>query len=244
MKNIFGVLTLVLVFMSSCSVGRQSINHPNSNKSISANTDNTMQTNTNNSVPTYTIETSMGNIKVLLYEETPLHKANFERLIEEQTLDSTLFHRVIKDFMIQGGDPDTRPAVLRMTRSVEKDREMIAAEFNPKLIHKKGALAAARTGDHMNPEKKSSPFQFYIVQGRVFAPEQLDAMQAMGGFSWTEEQKEIYTTIGGTPHLDGGYTVFGEVVEGLEIMEQIANVETGNMDRPVENVYILRIVKD
>lgn len=183
----------------------------------------------------YTIETSLGNIKVILYDETPLHKANFEKFVEEGTYSGTIFHRVIEGFMIQGGDPETVDSTF-----VE---ETIPAEFRSNLIHKKGALAAARMGDSVNPEKRSS-VQFYIVQGRTYSEEELKNMEDYSGKLWTAVQKETYKVIGGTPFLDREYTVFGEVTEGLDIVDKIAAVQTGVANRPIEEVVILRIVKD
>ncbi|MDR1583834.1 MAG: peptidylprolyl isomerase [Prevotellaceae bacterium] len=192
---------------------------------------------------TYTIATTLGNIKIRLYENTPLHKANFERIVEEQVYDSVLFHRVIQHFMIQGGDPATKPDG-NGKASVYEERETIPAEFLAENFHKKGALAAARTGDYVNPEKRSSPVQFYIVQGKPYAEEELKYLEDFGGKSWTPEQKEVYKTIGGTPFLDNEYTVFGEVVEGLEIVDSIAAVPTQPGDRPISDVRIIRVVKD
>ncbi|MDR1368937.1 MAG: peptidylprolyl isomerase [Dysgonamonadaceae bacterium] len=188
-------------------------------------------------VQTYTIETTSGNIQIRLYENTPLHKANFEKLVAEQVYDSVLFHRVIQNFMIQGGNPATKnPAYV--------EGETIPAEFLPENIHKKGALAAARMGDFVNPEKRSSPVQFYIVQGKTYGDDELQYMESSGGKSWAPEQKEVYKTQGGTPFLDMDYTVFGEVVSGLDVVDKIAAVPTLPGDRPLNDVYILRIVKD
>jgi peptidyl-prolyl cis-trans isomerase B (cyclophilin B) len=192
---------------------------------------------------TYTIATTLGDIKIRLYENTPLHKANFERLVAEQVYDSLLFHRVIQHFMIQGGDPATKPAN-KGEMPLYEERETIPAEFLAGNFHKKGVLAAARTGDYVNPEKRSSPTQFYIVQGKTCTEEELKYLEEFGGKSWTPEQKEIYKTIGGTPFLDNEYTVVGEVVEGLDVVDSIAAVPTQPGDRPVEDVRIIRIVND
>jgi peptidyl-prolyl cis-trans isomerase B (cyclophilin B) len=186
---------------------------------------------------TYTIETTLGNIQIKLYENTPLHKANFEKLVTEQVYDGTIFHRVIQNFMIQGGNPATKD-------STYVEGETIPAEFLPENIHKKGALAAARMGDFVNPEKRSSPTQFYIVQGKTYTDEELTSMENYNGKSWTPEQKEIYKTAGGTPFLDKDYTVFGEVTGGLDIVDKIAAVPTIPGDRPVTDVRIVRIVKN
>ena len=188
-----------------------------------------------NKAQTYTIETSLGNMKVVLYEETPLHKANFEKFVEDGTYNGTIFHRVIEGFMIQGGDPGTVDPTF-----VE---ETIPAEIRPNLIHKKGALAAARKDESVNPEKRSS-VQFYIVQGKTYTEGELRETTEYNGKSWNNLQKEIYKVIGGAPFLDRGYTVFGEVVEGLDIIDRIAAVQTGPGDRPVQDVKIIRIVKN
>jgi peptidyl-prolyl cis-trans isomerase B (cyclophilin B) len=187
---------------------------------------------------TYTIETSLGNIKVKLYENTPLHQANFEKLVKEQVYDSVLFHRIIEGFMIQTGDPGTKPGV---NRAAIIEGETIPAEFTAENIHKKGALAAARTGDQVNPEKRSSPTQFYIVQGRSYTDDELNRLEAFYGKSWTAEQKEIYKTLGGAPFLDQDYTVFGEVTEGLDVVDKIAALPTGRGDFPLSDIRIISI---
>jgi peptidyl-prolyl cis-trans isomerase B (cyclophilin B) len=186
---------------------------------------------------TYTIETALGSIEIKLYDNTPLHKANFEKLVENQVYDGVLFHRIIQNFMIQGGDPATKG-------SDYVEGETIPAEFVPENFHKKGALAAARTGDMVNPEKRSSPTQFYIVQGKTYTDDELKYFEEYGGKSWTAEQKEIYKTVGGTPFLDQDYTVFGEVVNGLDVLDKIAAVPTLPNDRPVENISIIKVVKN
>ncbi len=188
----------------------------------------------------YTIETNLGNIKVELYENTPLHKANFKKLVEDHTYDGVLFHRIIDGFMIQTGDPLTK-AGADAANFVEGEK--IPAEFIAENIHKKGALAAARIGDHVNPEKKSSPTQFYIVQGRTFSEEELSNMEDFGGKYWTPAQKEIYKTVGGTPFLDKDYTVFGEVIEGLDVVDKIAAQPTNARDYPLSDIRIIRIKK-
>lgn len=193
---------------------------------------------------TYTIETSLGNIKIKLYDSTPLHKANFEQLVEQQFYDSVTFHRVINEFMIQGGDPASKPASMKEKMNLADYEKTIPAEIQKENYHKKGALAAARMGDQVNPEKRSSFTQFYIVHGKTYSDNELKDMEAYFGRYWTDEQKEVYKTLGGTPFLDNEYTVFGEVVEGLGIVNQIAAVATGAMDRPIEDVYIIRVVKD
>lgn len=237
------------------------------------------------------LETTMGNITVALYNETPKHRDNFIKLVKEGVYDSTLFHRVIKQFMIQAGDPDSKNASDTAMLGSGDVGYTIPAEFNPKFFHKKGVLAAARQGDDVNPEKASSGCQFYIVTGRKFTEPQLlgmenkineqreealfdslarqhmkeiykmrkagdnagllelqDTLEAQAReladkeekFRFTPEQIKAYSTVGGAPHLDGSYTVFGEVTEGMEVMENIEIAKTNRADRPVENIRILK----
>lgn len=237
------------------------------------------------------LETTMGNITVALYNETPKHRDNFIKLVKEGVYDSTLFHRVIKQFMIQAGDPDSKNASDTAMLGSGDVGYTIPAEFNPKFFHKKGVLAAARQGDDVNPEKASSGCQFYIVTGRKFTEPQLlgmenkineqreealfdslarqhmkeiykmrkagdnagllelqDTLEAQAReladkeekFRFTPEQIKAYSTIGGAPHLDGSYTVFGEVTEGMKVVENIEIAKTNRADRPVENIRILK----
>lgn len=188
------------------------------------------------SEPIVLISTSYGDIKVKLYNETPLHRDNFLELVRSGKYDGSIFHRVIDKFMIQGGGNASLGTI--------DDRPMIPAEINPKFIHKKGALAAARTGDNVNPERKSSGSQFYIVQGQTYPVERMDQMSTRSGVEYTNDQKTIYATLGGTPHLDMQYTVFGEVIEGLDVIDKIAAVETRQADVPVEPIPMkMTIVK-
>ena len=237
------------------------------------------------------LETTMGNITVALYNETPKHRDNFIKLVKEGVYDCTLFHRVIKQFMIQAGDPDSKNASDTAMLGSGDVGYTIPAEFNPKFFHKKGVLAAARQGDDVNPEKASSGCQFYIVTGRKFTEPQLlgmenkineqheealfdslarqhmkeiykmrkagdnagllelqDTLEAQAReladkeekFRFTPEQIKAYSTVGGAPHLDGSYTVFGEVTEGMEVVENIEIAKTNRADRPVENIRILK----
>jgi len=192
---------------------------------------------------TYTIETNLGNIQVKLYDNTPLHKENFEKLVAEQFYDSVLFHRIIPGFMVQTGNPATKPGD-NLDSLMNELNYTVPAEFVPEYFHKKGALAAARTGDAVNPEKRSSSSQFYIVQGRTFTDEELDQIEEQMQIRFSEFQRGIYKMIGGAPFLDQNYTVFGEVIKGLEVVDAIAAVPTGPGDFPVKDVRILRIVKD
>jgi peptidyl-prolyl cis-trans isomerase B (cyclophilin B) len=182
------------------------------------------------------IETTYGDIVVKLYNETPKHRDNFLKLVKEGTYDGVLFHRVIQNFMIQGGDPNSRNAKKGEMLGNGELGYTLPAEFVPSLYHKKGALAAARQADQVNPEKRSSSCQFYIVQGEKWDAEKLKRVETSMGKSFTKEQAEVYATLGGTPFLDGDYTVFGEVVEGLEVVDKIAAVACGPMNRPLEDV--------
>jgi peptidyl-prolyl cis-trans isomerase B (cyclophilin B) len=188
------------------------------------------------------ITTDSGVIIVKLYDSTPLHRDNFVKLVKEHFYDSLIFHRVISNFMIQGGDPQSKYAAPgQMLGNGGGDMARIPAEFNSNIIHKKGALCAARDG---NPEKASSACQFYIVQGNKMTDEQLNGMDMQRTVKYTEEQKNIYKTIGGTPFLDMNYTVFGEVIKGLEVVDKIASVQKGNADRPVGDVRMkMEVIK-
>lgn len=197
------------------------------------------------------IETTAGNILVTLYDDTPKHRDNFLRLCNEQFYDSLLFHRVIKNFMIQGGDPDSRHAEPGVTLGEGSTDSTIVAEFfdaDGHLLHphKRGALAAAREGDSENPERRSSGCQFYIVWGKTYATQQLyqigDKVEAATDHrvTMTDELLDLYRKVGGVPHLDGQYTVFGEVSEGLDVVEHIQQALTDDCDRPIDDIRILR----
>ena len=242
------------------------------------------------------INTPYGTMKVMLYDETPKHKQNFLKLVEEGSYDSLLFHRVIRDFMIQGGDPASRHAVRGQELGENEIGQPIESEFRyPTLIHKRGALAAARMPDNVNPDKMSSGSQFYIVQGRQQTQDQLDMIEAKrntsiknaifyriqpyyedslkyyqqhgmaqelsdlqarilikveemaeaeGLFSIPDSVRNIYMMVGGVPHLDGQYTVFGEVVEGLDVIDSIAAVATDGNDRPNKDIWMTMKIID
>lgn len=190
------------------------------------------------------IATIQGDMVVKLYNETPAHRDNMIKLIQDNFFDNQLFHRVIKDFMVQGGDPQSVGAPAGMRLGNGGPGYTIPAEFNPELFHKKGALAAARQGDAVNPQKASSGSQFYLVQGRVYTPEQINSFAQSGRVTLTEESLKAYTTVGGTPHLDGSYTVFGEIVEGMDVLDRIANTQTDSRDRPLADVvYSISIIR-
>lgn len=183
------------------------------------------------------IATDKGTVIIKLYNETPLHRDNFVKLAKEGLYNGTLFHRVIKEFMIQGGDPDSKDAKPDSPLGNGGLKYTVKAEFRDSLFHKKGVLAAAREGDSSNPEKESSSTQFYIVQGKVWNDSTLNATEEKRlKFKIPEWQREIYKTIGGTPHLDRNYTVYGEVVKGLEMVDAIANEPTGKSNRPIADV--------
>ena len=262
------------------------------------NSDKTSQSMNKNLTGTTRVllETSLGNIEIALYNETPQHRDNFIKLVNDGTYNGVLFHRVIKDFMIQTGDPDSKNASQdAMLGSGGPGYDRPAEIVYPKYFHKRGALAAARQGDEVNPERRSSGSQFYIVTGKRYSEYQLQAMQerlanqaqaaifqqlarehaseinqmqmaadtvglnklrdeliaktqqtyATSPVQFTASQVEAYSTVGGTPHLDGQYTVFGEVVSGMEVVDKIQNVTTGAYDRPVDSVKIItaRIMK-
>lgn len=183
--------------------------------------------------------TTEGKIVLKLYNDTPQHRDNFLKLVKEHTYDGLLFHRVIKNFMVQAGDPKSRDAKPEQMLGDGTLGYTVPAEIKSNHLHKKGALCAARQGDNVNPKKESSASQFYIVQGQVWDNKTLDMMEQRFGKRFTPEQRQLYTTVGGTPHLDGDYTVFGEVVKGLEVVDRIAAVETGRADRPVKDVKII-----
>lgn len=200
--------------------------------------------------PEVLIQTTMGDIRIQLYNETPLHRDNFLKLIRDYHFyDSLLFHRVIPDFMIQAGDPSSKYAPKGKLLGTQSLDYNIPAEIRlPQLFHKRGALAAAREPDEVNPNHESSSSQFYIVVGKKQDEKGLergrDNLQKLFGDSirMTPEMKNTYTTIGGTPHLDGAYTVFGEVTEGMDVVDKIANVERDENNRPLEDIRILKAV--
>ncbi len=180
------------------------------------------------------IETEFGNMKVLLYDETPIHKENFLKLAKEGFYDDLLFHRVMKGFMIQGGDPQSKDAAPGAMLGGGGPGYLLDAEIGSP--HFKGALAAARTGGPGNPEKKSSGSQFYVVQGGPVNDNQLNQFERMKGIKYSDAQRAMYKEVGGRPDLDMDYTVFGEVVEGFEVIDKIVEVETDRSNRPAKDV--------
>ena len=182
----------------------------------------------------YLIETNLGTMTVKLYDSTPQHRDNFVKLVNEAYYDDLLFHRVIAGFMVQGGDPDSRNAPPSKRLGGGGPNYKIDAEIG--AYHFKGALSAARQGDQVNPQKKSSGSQFYVVQGKKATDQELQAMEQRKGIIYSAEDRERYKTVGGTPFLDNDYTVFGEVVEGMEVIDKIAAVKTAPGDRPIEDI--------
>ncbi len=187
------------------------------------------------------LQTSMGDIVIRLSDSTPLHRDNFLKLVKTHFYDSVLFHRVIQNFMIQGGDPDSKTAPAGKPLGNGGPSYRIPAEFRSTLFHKKGVIAAARDN---NPEKSSSGSQFYLTQGKVFTDAGLDSVETYRiKRKIPAEQREVYKTLGGVPHLDQNYTVYGEVIKGIEVIDKIAAVPTSrgaDRDRPRENVMIVK----
>ncbi len=191
--------------------------------------------------------TDSGIVRLALYNETPKHRDNFLKMVQSGAYNGVLFHRVIKDFMVQTGDLASKTATQGQLLGDTPESYSIPAEICfPKLYHKRGALAAAREGDDVNPERASSSTQFYIVWGQKFTDKQLEWAQSRiekytdGKVKLTPELCEVYKTIGGTPHLDGSYTVFGEVLEGLDVVEKIQRTTTDSHDRPVNDIRIIK----
>lgn len=200
--------------------------------------------------PRVSIETGLGTIIVELYNETPKHRDNFLKLAGEGFYDGTLFHRVIGGFMAQGGDPDSKGAAPGGRLGSGGPGYTIEAEIDPAFVHVKGALAAARQGDQVNPQRRSSGSQFYIVQGRDISPETLQSVvngkrnSMEQPFSYTPDQIAAYGELGGTPHLDMQYTVFGQVVEGLDVLDALCAVRTDQANRPLEDVKMTVTILD
>ena len=277
-KNIFLSIVMVALTLIACSA--------NDGNNTAAD-----KKNNNKKMTKVELETSLGNIVVELYNETPLHRDNFIKLVKEGYYDGVLFHRVIKDFMIQTGDGNSKTASADTPLGDGDPGYTIPAEFvYPKYFHKRGVLAAARTGDQVNPERRSSGSQFYIVTGKIYSSDDLkmmtqrladvqkqdifrrlvnenrarieelqknqdnaglqelqneliqqtEAEAAQTPFTMTDEQLDAYTSVGGTPHLDGQYTVFGEVIEGMDVVDKIQNTTTGRMDRPTVDIKIIK----
>lgn len=185
------------------------------------------------------LKTDLGDITLMLYDDTPLHKDNFISLVNSRFFDGVLFHRVIANFMIQTGNPQSKNAQEGQAFPDASAPYTLPAEIRPNRYHKKGALAAARKGDDVNPQKESSGSQFYMVQGQTFTDQELDRMNSNRQRPFTEEERKVYKEVGGAAWLDYNYTVFGEVTDGLEVVDRIAAVETGPGNRPLKNIRII-----
>ena len=292
------ILTVIVSFLTACGVSAEPENITNNLEKGSPKVEEIEKES--ESVTKVRIKTSHGDVVIALYNETPKHKENFIKLVNESFYDNTLFHRVIKDFMIQGGDPNSKGAAAGIALGEGGPGYTIEAEIQNNLYHKKGALCAARQGDNVNPEKKSSGSQFYVVTGKAYQKEELEQMEvqqnrqkengmmqafiqapenaaymtrlqeaqkigsdpskreeaqdaikvlteeikplALAGFvpfKFTEEQLQDYVTDGGTPFLDNAYTVFGEVIKGMEVINKIGTTATAPGDRPLEDVVVL-----
>lgn len=286
-SKILFVISIMMLAVAACS-------NANSSKTVTDNLSkgNMAQDSTSTNDIIVNVETTMGDIKLRLFGDTPKHRDNFVKLVNEGYYDGVLFHRVINEFMVQGGDPDSKDAPADKMLGEGDPGYTIEAEFvYPKHFHKRGALAAARTGDAVNPERRSSGSQFYIVTGKAYTDSQLVQMERQlqmaqqqdifnriaterkdeimalrknrdqaglqklqeeiialtekeakaNPAKFTDEQRKAYTTEGGTPHLDGQYTVFGEVISGMDIVDKIQKVETNSFDRPKEDVKIIKM---
>ena len=190
--------------------------------------------------------TSKGTLVIRLYDATPLHRDNFIKLVQQHYYDSLLFHRIIKNFMVQGGDPNTRHPAAGKQPGSGGPGYTIPAEFRPDLFHKKGVIAAARENDDVNPQKASAGSQFYLVQGKVFTDAGLDSVETfrLKGRKIPPAHRAVYKTLGGAPHLDQNYTVFGEVIQGTAVIDSLAEVPTTGHpggDRPQQEVRILKV---
>lgn len=213
---------LILIFFTSCSVFK------------STNSESTVVK------PPYfvKIETDSGTMVAKLSEKTPLTTRNFLKLVKEHFYDGLLFHRVIKGFMIQGGDPDSRNATPGQVLGEGGLKYTVPAEFDSSLFHRKGAIAMARESDDINPKKASSPTQFYIVEGRTFSDNEMDKIEKKFKIIIPESHREVYRTIGGAPFLDMNYTVFGQVIGGLDVIDKIAHAPKDEHDRPLNNIHM------
>ena len=223
-KTLAYIMVLSIMVLAACSSPKK-VKTEEASATTGA-TEQTSQNKDNDKMTQVLLKTTFGDIVIALYNDTPQHKANFVKLVNEKFYDGVLFHRIIKGFMIQGGDPDSKTA-------------NIPAEFVPAHIHKRGAVAAARMGDNVNPQKASSGCQFYIVDGTVYDNNKLDMLAMRTGKTFTPEQYQAYTTDGGAPFLDGDYTVFGEVVRGMTVVDKIAAQQKDGADRPLEDIKII-----
>ena len=247
MKKISFILTVIFcLFLASCCSSKTSEAPTERTDEITAatpSTENPTETTQNirnmENLTKVLIKTSEGDITIALYDNTPKHKENFLKLVNDGFYNGILFHRIIQGFMIQTGDPESKGAPAGKMLGNGGPGYTIPAEFKPENYHKRGAVAAARQGDQVNPTKASSGSQFYIVDGKTFNANMMAQISYQYGKSFTDEQRKVYETIGGAPFLDGDYTVFGEVVEGMDVVDKIAAKPKDRYDRPTADVKIL-----
>ncbi len=236
-KRLIGCIALSIIVLFSCSSPKKVKTDEAS--SSTGTMEQTSKTQNKDKMTQVLLKTTFGDITIALYNDTPAHKANFEKLVSEKFYDGVLFHRIIKGFMIQGGDPDSKTAKAGQRLGSGDVGYTIPAEFVPTHFHKRGAVCAARMGDNVNPQKASSGCQFYIVDGTVYDQAKLNMIGQRTGKTFTPEQTQAYTTVGGAPFLDGDYTVFGEVVKGMDVVDKIAAQQKDAADRPLEDVKII-----
>ena len=232
MKHLIFLITAVILTTSCNRTTAQKV----------SKVDNVKKEEVLSASPMVELQTTMGNLKIKLYENTPGHRDNFVKLVKEGFYDSVLFHRVIPSFMIQGGDPDSKGAPAGKMLGMGGPGYTIPAEFVDSNLHVKGALAAARMGDQGNPTRASSGSQFYIVQGQSMSDAQLNQIEQMRNYKYTEEQRKEYKEKGGTPFLDREYTVFGELVEGFDVLDKIGAVAGDRSNRPTVDVMIIKAI--
>lgn len=236
-KALVYCIALSVMVLTSCSSPKK-VKTDNDTASPESTAQTSLKNNTDKMTKVL-LKTSFGDITIALYDETPKHKENFLKLVNEKFYDGVLFHRIIQGFMIQGGDPDSKNAKPGQQLGAGDIGYKIPAEIVNGRFHKRGAVAAAREGDQVNPQKASSGCQFYIVDGTVYDNDKMDMISQRTGKTFSSEQVEAYTTIGGAPWLDGDYTVFGEVVSGMDVVDKIAAQKKDRNDRPLEDIKII-----
>ncbi len=236
-KALVYCIALSVMALTSCSSPKK-VKTDNDTASPESTAQTSLKNNTDKMTKVL-LKTSFGDITIALYDETPKHKENFLKLVNDKFYDGVLFHRIIQGFMIQGGDPDSKNAKPGQQLGAGDIGYKIPAEIVNGRFHKRGAVAAAREGDQVNPQKASSGCQFYIVDGTVYDNDKMDMISQRTGKTFSSEQVEAYTTIGGAPWLDGDYTVFGEVVSGMDVVDKIAAQKKDRNDRPLEDIKII-----
>lgn len=233
-KGLFSVILLSIMILTSCSSQKKMESEPKKSEPVKESKTETKP----EKMTEILIKTTKGNIRIALYNETPQHRDNFIKLVNEKYYDGVLFHRIIQGFMIQTGDPDSKTAKPGQRLGAGGPDYRVPAEFVPSLFHRRGAVAAARDN---NPAKSSSASQFYIVDGKPYDNAYLNMLEQRTGKKFTAEQREVYTTLGGAPFLDGDYTVFGQVLSGMEVVDKIAAQPKDQFDRPTEDIKILSV---